>query len=124
MNSFNHFGYGAIGDWLHRVVGGLAPAEPGYRPILIAPRPGGGLTWAATRHHTPYGLAESSWRITATTTGSSIDVAATVPPNTTAIAVLPGRDNDPIEVGAGKHRWHYNVPPRPGDGGPPAPSSA
>ena len=33
-------------DWMHRTIGGLAPLEPGYRRILVAPRPGGGITWA------------------------------------------------------------------------------
>ena len=47
---------------MHRVIGGLAPAAPGYRELRIEPRPGGGLTWARTAHLTPYGLAEVSWR--------------------------------------------------------------
>ena len=48
MTSFNHYALGAVADWMHRVVGGLAPAEPGYRAVRIAPQPGGGLTWAKT----------------------------------------------------------------------------
>ena len=46
MTSFNHYALGAIADFLHRVVAGLAPAEPGYRKLLVRPRPGGGLTHA------------------------------------------------------------------------------
>ena len=46
MTSFNHYAFGAVADWMHRSVGGLAPLEPGYRRILVAPQPGGGLTWA------------------------------------------------------------------------------
>ncbi len=44
MTSFNHYALGAVADWLHRTVGGLAPAQPGYRQIAVRPRPGGGLT--------------------------------------------------------------------------------
>ena len=99
--SHNHFALGAVGDWLHRVVGGLAPAEPGYRRIRVQPIPGDGLTWASTRHRTPYGIAESSWRLD----GDAIEVSATVPPNVTATVVLPGGDGGPIEVGSGTHRW-------------------
>ena len=62
MTSFNHYAFGAVADWMHRVIGGLAPASPGYRQLRIEPRPGGGLTWARTSHVTPYGLAEVSWR--------------------------------------------------------------
>ena len=57
--SFSHY---AVVDWMHRVIGGLAPASPGYRELRVEPRPGGGLSWARTSHLTPYGLAEVSWR--------------------------------------------------------------
>jgi alpha-L-rhamnosidase len=106
MNSFNHYALGAVADWLHRTVGGLAPAAPGYRRIRIAPVPGGGLSWATSRHRTPYGLAESSWRID----NGSIEVGALVPPNTTATIELPGVDGEPIGVGAGRHSWRVPDP--------------
>ena len=101
--SLNHYSFGAVGDWLHRVVGGLAPAAPGYRQLLIQPTPGHGLTWATSRHRTPYGIAESSWRLD----GDEIEVTATVPPNATATVILPGADGEAIEVGSGSHRWRY-----------------
>src|SRR5205823_4185399 len=56
MTSFNHYAFGAVADWMHRVVGGLAPA-PGYRRLMVAPRPGGKLSAARTTHLTPYGRA-------------------------------------------------------------------
>ena len=43
MTSFNHYALGAVADWMHRVVGGIAPAAPGYARVRIAPQPGGGL---------------------------------------------------------------------------------
>src|SRR6476660_2077580 len=63
MTSFNHYALGAVADWLPRVVGGLAPADPGYASLEVCPVPGGGLTHAYARHRTPYGMAECSWRI-------------------------------------------------------------
>jgi alpha-L-rhamnosidase len=57
MTSFNHYALGAVADWMHRSVAGLAPAEPGYRHLLVRPRPGGALDWAKSRHETPYGEA-------------------------------------------------------------------
>ena len=63
MLSFNHYAFGAVADWMHRVVGGLAPAAPGWRELRIAPQPGGGLTSASSRLDTPYGLASSSWEV-------------------------------------------------------------
>jgi alpha-L-rhamnosidase len=108
MNSFNHYALGAVADWLHRTVGGLAPAAPGYRRIRIAPVPGGGLSWASSRHRTPYGMAESSWRID----DGSLEVTALVPPNTTAEVVLPGvaASSDPLVVGSGRHAWRVSDP--------------
>ena len=104
MNSFNHYALGAVADWLHRTVGGLAPDAPGYRRLRIAPVPGDGLSWATSRHRTPYGLAEVSWRIE----GDEIEVTAVVPPNTAAEVVLPGTGHgstEVLEVGAGRHAW-------------------
>ncbi|MGW0197519.1 alpha-L-rhamnosidase-related protein [Nonomuraea sp. NPDC003201] len=99
MTSFNHYAFGAVADWLHRTVAGLAPAAPGYREITVHPRPGGGLTHAGARLRTPYGPAASSWRIT----GGELIVEAVVPPNTTAHVTLPGGDR--LTVGSGSHRW-------------------
>jgi alpha-L-rhamnosidase len=100
MTSFNHYALGAVGDWLHRVVGGLAPDEPGYKRITIAPRPGGGLTSARSRLRTPYGIAESAWRVEE----QRLIVSAIVPPNTSASVHLPG-SAAPVEVGSGHHEW-------------------
>ena len=63
MTSFNHYALGAVADWMHRVVGGLAPAAPGYQRVRIAPQPGGGLTWAKTSLRTPHGEVRVGWQI-------------------------------------------------------------
>jgi alpha-L-rhamnosidase len=103
MTSFNHYALGAVADWLHRTVAGLAPVEPGYRRIAIQPRPGGGLSHASARHLTPYGIAECSWTIRE----RKIDIKVVVPPNTTASITLPGKDTEPVEVESGTHNWLY-----------------
>ena len=104
MTSFNHYAYGAVADWLHRTVAGLAPAEPGYRRLRIAPRPGPGISSAAATHETPYGRAEVSW----TLDGSSFALEVTVPPNTTAEVSLPD-GSAPVEVGSGRHTFERTV---------------
>ncbi len=85
MNSFNHYAYGAIGDWMYRTVAGLQEASPGYKEILITPKPGGKLTNASAELKTNYGVAKSSWKIESGTFKLSI----TIPANTTATIVLP-----------------------------------
>ena len=108
MTSFNHYALGAVADWLHRSVGGLAPAEPGYRKLNIAPHPGGGLTQCHTQLHTPYGLAECRWQIA----DGTINVQVIVPPNASALVTIPNSDLAPIEVGSGQWQWSaaYNDP--------------
>jgi alpha-L-rhamnosidase len=101
MTSFNHYAFGAVADWLHRNVAGLAPAAPGYRRLRIQPRPGGGLRHASASHLTPYGRAEVSWQRAA----GSFTVEATVPHGASAVIVLPQEGLAPIEVGPGRHAF-------------------
>jgi alpha-L-rhamnosidase len=100
MNSFNHYALGSVADWLHRRVAGLAPAEPGYRRVLVRPLPGPGLTHAAATHDTPYGRAEVAWRID----GDRFELTVVVPPNTDADVHLPGHPA-PVAVASGTHTW-------------------
>ncbi|WP_307470611.1 alpha-L-rhamnosidase C-terminal domain-containing protein [Microbacterium sp. SORGH_AS_0505] len=109
MTSFNHYALGAVADWLHRTVAGLAPAAPGYRRLRIAPQPLETLSSASARHLTPYGEASVSWR----RDGAEIAVTAVVPANTTAEVDVQGA---PDEVGSGRHEWRFaapTAPPRP-----------
>jgi alpha-L-rhamnosidase len=99
MTSFNHYAFGAVADWLHRRVAGLAPAAPGYRRVAVRPRPGGGLTRATATHDSPYGRIEVAWR----RAGGRLDVDVMLPPGVTAVVELPaGR---PVEVGSGEHHF-------------------
>ena len=99
MTSFNHYAFGAIGDWLHRVVAGLAPEAPGYARIRIEPRPLAGFDHAWAEHLTPHGPARSAW----SRADGVVRVEAVIPPNTTATVVLP--DGQSHEVGSGTHSW-------------------
>ncbi|MGY1625160.1 family 78 glycoside hydrolase catalytic domain [Geodermatophilus sp. SYSU D00965] len=110
MTSFNHYAFGAVADWLHRTVAGLAPAAPGYRRLRVAPRPGPGLTSAGATHETPYGTAGVSWTLTG---GTAFTLEVTVPANTTAEVVLPD-GSAPVEVGSGRHAFACEIDePRP-----------
>lgn len=87
MTSFNHYALGAVADWLHRSVAGLAPAAPGYREVRFAPLPGGGLTHASARHRSPYGEISIAWRLE----GEELVVETVVPVGVTASLELPGQ---------------------------------
>lgn len=101
MTSFNHYALGAVADWMHRVVAGISPLEPGYRRILFRPQPGGGLTSASARHETPYGMASVAWQ----NTDGGHSVSIEVPTGATARVELPGQA--PREIGSG--RFEYSV---------------
>jgi alpha-L-rhamnosidase len=106
MTSFNHYALGAVADWMHRTVAGIAPDAPGYRRIRFAPRPGGGLTWASAEHETPYGRAGISWRIDA----DRLQVDVTVPLGASAVLDLVGEPER--ELGPGVHRYVVEVAAR------------
>ena len=61
MTSFNHYALGAVADWMHRVIGGLVPAAPGWARVRIDPRPPAGLPWASTSIDSPRGRIALSW---------------------------------------------------------------
>ncbi len=87
MNSFNHYAYGAIGEWLYKHVAGLDidPMNPGYKHILFYPHPGGGLTKASAELKSMYGPIKSSWNINQ----SQFTYEVAIPANATATVTLP-----------------------------------
>ena len=77
---------------------GLAPAQPAYRVIEVAPRPGPGLTSAQAVHRTPFGWAASAWRVD----DDGITVEVVVPVGARARVSLPGAAA-PVELSHGRH---------------------
>ena len=86
MNSFNHYAFGAVGDWMYQHIGGIDgdPTGPGYRRSHIAPRPGAGLTSASASLETVYGTLQSAWRLER----ERFVLELTVPANASAEATL------------------------------------
>ena len=129
MNSFNHYAYGAIGDWMYRVVAGLDTYDdaPGYKHIKIKPHIGGGLTNASASLQTYYGKASSGWKID----GNKIYLDIEIPANTKATVILPVSNVDmikengqalskdikvskatdgTIELSIGSGKYHFEIP--------------
>jgi alpha-L-rhamnosidase len=123
MNSFNHYAYGAIGDWMYRVTAGIDvdPAAPGYKHIIIQPRPGGGFTSVKASHTTMYGKVSSAW----TLVDGKFSLDVEIPANTRATIRLPKAqlagitkeegitalrqegDAVVVEAGSGQYRFTY-----------------
>jgi len=92
MNSFNHYAYGAIGKWLYEVVAGIGIDEnnPGYKHVIINPRPGIGLSSAKATHNSMYGTILSGW----TLEGETMTMEVEIPVNTSATIYIPGGPAD------------------------------
>lgn len=87
MNSFNHYSLGSVGEWMYSTVLGidLDPHTPGFKSMVIHPRPGGGITWAKGHYDSVYGRIACAWK----TDENGMEVSVMIPPNTTARVVLP-----------------------------------
>ncbi len=87
MNSFNHYAYGAVGDWLYRKVAGidLDPENPGFKSFIIKPHPGHEMNDVNASHISPYGAISSAWKIE----DGKFKLTVHIPVNTTAEVYVP-----------------------------------
>ena len=87
MNSFNHYAYGAIGDWMYRNISGIDTYEdgPGYKKIRIQPHPGGNLSYANADYETIYGKLSVHWKME----GGNMMLDIEIPANTSATVYVP-----------------------------------
>lgn len=119
MTSFNHYAYGAVGDWMYRTIGGIDTEEfdgAGYKWSVIKPELGGGLTYAKTSLETPYGKISTDWRLDS----DVFTLKVVVPANTTSTVILPfyGKNHrtmdgiviagDRIRIGSGSYQFTVN----------------
>lgn len=131
MNSFNHYAYGAIGDWMYRKLAGLDTYEdgPGYHHIRIMPHPDVSLSYAKASLDTYYGAAVSGWSLDS----GKLKMDVEIPANTTADIFVPadsaqevtesgmpvssekgiqviGTENGYVELKAGSGNYHFSTP--------------
>ncbi len=92
MNSFNHYAYGAIGEWLYKTVAGINPQSPGYKEILIEPTPGGGFSHARSIKNSMYGRIESGWNLSE----EEFTMTVEIPENTKSTIILPDANREQV----------------------------
>ena len=132
MNSFNHYSLGSCGEYLFGYVGGLRPASPGFKTILIDPVVGGGLTSARASYDSIHGHISAAWK----RAGNRLSLEVVVPANTTATVCVPAnglanvtesgksvqdaegvkflrQENDKVvvEVGSGTYKFASDIRP-------------
>jgi len=101
--SFNHYAYGAVGDFLYRRVAGIEPTSGGYKSFTIAPVVGGGLSWAKATHISPYGEIAASWNHA----DEVFTLNIKVPVSTSCRVVLPSGAEH--LVGSGEYTFSENM---------------
>lgn len=86
MNSFNHYAYGAIGEWMYRAMVGIEADEtaPGFKRAVIRPRLGGNLTYLEGTHHSIYGYISVGWEVKE----NQVILTVRIPANTKAVIRL------------------------------------
>lgn len=99
MNSFNHYAYGAVGQWLFQEAAGIRIDEsrPAYKNVIIAPKMGGGLTYIRASIETVYGRVAVDIR-----GGDDALIRVCVPPNAAAKLELFGCEFDLV---SGEHEF-------------------
>jgi alpha-L-rhamnosidase len=87
MNSFNHYSFGAIGQWMIAYSLGIQRGEPGFKKFVLQPEPDptGQMTWAKGFYDSMYGRISSSWKVN----DGVLTYEASVPANTTATLSIP-----------------------------------
>ena len=95
MNSFAHYSFGAVAEWMFRTIGGIDTDGPAYKRIVIRPQPGGRLAWAKTSYDSIQGRIATAWKVD----GDELRLDVTVPVNTTATVYIPAVDGASVREG-------------------------
>ncbi|MCU0242902.1 MAG: alpha-L-rhamnosidase, partial [Vicinamibacteria bacterium] len=95
MNSFNHYAFGSVAEYLHRFVAGIDLDAPGFRKIRLQPVLIEGLTWAQGSYQSISGRVSSAWHLD----GERLSLRVEIPPNTEATVYVPARAADDVSEG-------------------------
>ena len=85
MNSFAHYSFGAVAQWMFENIGGIDTDSPGFKRVIIRPQPGGNLTYAKNSYKSIRGRIATDWKIVE----GNFLLSVTLPANTTAMVYVP-----------------------------------
>jgi alpha-L-rhamnosidase len=106
MNSFSHYAYGAVGQWMFENIGGIKSAAPGYEKVVIRPVVTDQLDWAKVSYKSIRGLISVEWQ----RDEAKVVLDVEIPADTVAQVFVPGREKA-VEVTGGKHRFTGSMIP-------------
>ena len=101
MNSFNHYAYGSVGDWLYGVAAGIQPAKAGFSEVIFAPVPDRRLGYVDCALDTPRGRLESHWYYR----DDTVCFEFCIPQGVDAEVVLPNGEEHRVSGGI----YHYTI---------------
>ncbi|MBN1844997.1 MAG: hypothetical protein JW810_04900, partial [Sedimentisphaerales bacterium] len=95
MNSFAHYSFGSVCEWMFYTMAGIDTDGPGYKKIILRPRPGGGFSSVRAAYNSIHGRIGSKWNIDDGRFHWTIEV----PANTTATVFVPTASADSVREG-------------------------
>lgn len=95
MNSFAHYSFGAVGEWMFKTIGGIDMETPGFEKVIIRPIPGGNLNHANVAYHSIRGPIATRWE----KDSGRFRLQVALPANTSATVYIPARDADAVSEG-------------------------
>ncbi|MBN1505539.1 MAG: family 78 glycoside hydrolase catalytic domain [Sedimentisphaerales bacterium] len=95
MNSFAHYSFGAVAEWMFKTIGGIDTDGPAYKQIIIHPQPGGRISWAKTSYDSIQGKIATDWKVK----DGMFSLDVTIPTNTVATVYIPARDAASVREG-------------------------
>lgn len=101
--SMNHYALGCVDDWMFRTINGIDWLKPGFKEILLQPKPDESLQWASRTYHTPYGDVKSNW----VKEDGKFRLEVEIPCNTRGRVVMP--NGDVFEVGSGNYAYEQDI---------------
>ncbi|AQQ10012.1 Bacterial alpha-L-rhamnosidase [Sedimentisphaera cyanobacteriorum] len=124
MNSFAHYSFGAVCQWIYETIGGIKTGGNAFRKIIIQPKPGGNLDWAKTSYRSIRGEIKTEWKIE----DGKFILDVVIPANTAADVYLPTENIESIRqnghrienaepaqeaaivhIGSGKYRFESRI---------------
>lgn len=100
MNSFAHYSFGAVCEWMLKRLAGIDSASPGFKHIIIRPSPPSPgsnparepINWVKAHYDSIHGRIVSSWRRTT----DRFELETTIPANTTATVIVPAKSVESV----------------------------
>lgn len=114
MNSFAHYSFGAVGEWMFKTIGGIDTNGAGYKHVVIRPCPDGRLSWARVSYDSIRGPIATAWKIESRRKSNGWDLLhldsgservptlvldVTIPANADATVYIPTRDPQSVTEG-------------------------